>query len=153
MFGVSDVSIKAVTSGGHGLLGVLALLTLMAVLTGIGGFYASARSFQIGDGVAVIAAAASAANVLGILGGIVVFGDPIGRDLPTVAGRLLAFILVVVAVGLIPAPVRAHRAASEESSGDTAGPDGELPSDRRTQRVPALGGGDRVVASGAPEAV
>jgi hypothetical protein len=96
----------------------------------VGGFYASARSFQVGDGVAVIAAAASAANVLGILGGVVVFGDPLGRDAPTVGGRLLAFILVVVAAGLMPAPVRAHRAVQEKAPDNHPTEESERPGRR-----------------------
>jgi drug/metabolite transporter (DMT)-like permease len=111
-FGVADVTVKAITSGSHGLLGVLGPWTLIGVLTAVGAFYASARSLQIGNAVAVIAATASAANVLGIIGGIVVFGDPLGNDMPTVAGRVMAFLLVVLAIGLMPAPVRAQRAAS-----------------------------------------
>ena len=111
-FGVADVTIKAVTSGSHGLLGVLGPWTLIGILTAVAAFYASARSLQIGDAVAVIAATATAANVLGILGGIVVFGDPLGKDLFTVVGRVLAFMLVVVAIGLMPAPVRAQEAAA-----------------------------------------
>jgi drug/metabolite transporter (DMT)-like permease len=113
-FGVADVSIKAVTSGTHGLLGV-APWTLFGIICGVGAFYASARSLQIGDAVAVIAASTSAANLLGILGGVVVFGDPLGNDAATVGGRLLAFALVLVAVALMPAPVRAHEATREEA--------------------------------------
>jgi drug/metabolite transporter (DMT)-like permease len=114
LFGVSDISIKAVTSGSHGVLGILGPWTLFGVLCGLGAFYASARSLQIGNAVAVIAATATAANVLGIAGGIVVFGDPLGNDALTVGGRLLAFCLVIFAVGLMPAPVRAQKAVREE---------------------------------------
>jgi len=45
--------------------------------------------------------------VLGIIGGIVLFGDPLGGDPPMIVTRLLAFILVVCAVALVPAPLRA----------------------------------------------
>jgi hypothetical protein len=61
--------------------------------------------------VAVIASTTSAANLFGILGGVVVFGDPLGRGAPTIIGRLVAFGLVPVAVGVMPAPVRAHEAS------------------------------------------
>jgi hypothetical protein len=125
LFGVADVSIKAVTSGDHGLLGILGPWTLAGLLCGLAAFYASARSLQIGDAVGVIAATATAANVLGIAGGIVVFGDPLGNDAATIAGRLAAFTLVVLAVGLMPAPVRAQEAVrddepEERHSEDTA---------------------------------
>jgi drug/metabolite transporter (DMT)-like permease len=120
-FGVADVTIKAVTSGSHGLLGVLGPWTLIGILTAVGAFYASARSLQIGEAVAVIAATATAANVLGILGGIVVFGEPLGKDGLTVAARVLAFVLVVVAIGLMPAPVRAQEAVSTEGEAEAQG--------------------------------
>jgi hypothetical protein len=38
--------------------------------------------------------------------GVVVFGDPIGDDALSVALRSLAFVLVVIAAALIPAPTR-----------------------------------------------
>ena len=43
-------------------------------------FFASARSLQVGEGVAVIAVTSVAANMSAILGGVLVFGDPMGRD-------------------------------------------------------------------------
>jgi drug/metabolite transporter (DMT)-like permease len=128
-FGVADVTIKAVTSGEHGLLGVLGPWTLIGILTAVAAFYASARSLQIGDAVAVIAATATAANLLGILGGIVVFGDPLGKDALTVAGRIVAFVLVVLAIGLMPAPVRAQEAAAASE----AGPEAQMPPEDERQ--------------------
>jgi drug/metabolite transporter (DMT)-like permease len=112
LFGICDVSIKAVTSGSHGLLWE-SPWALIGVLCAIAAFYATARSLQVGDGVGVIAATASMANLLGILGGIVIFGDPLGKDPVTVTGRLVAFFLAVVAVGLVPAPTRAREAVRE----------------------------------------
>ena len=115
-FGVSDVSIKAVTGGSHGVLGLVGPWTFLGVLAAIGAFFATARSLQIGNAVGVIAATTSAATLLGIIGGIVLFGDPLGSDPAMVVGRVLAFILVLCAVALVPAPVRAHKAARAESS-------------------------------------
>jgi hypothetical protein len=62
----------------------------------------------------VIAAATSVTNLLGILGGVLVFGDPLGHGAPTIVGRVAAFALVLVAVALMPAPVRAHEATREQ---------------------------------------
>jgi drug/metabolite transporter (DMT)-like permease len=116
-FGVSDVSIKAVTGGTHGLLGLVGPSTFLGILAAIAAFFATARSLQIGNAVGVIAATTSAATVLGIVGGIVLFGDPLGSDPAMIAGRLLAFILVVSAVALVPIPVRAHEAVRASPSG------------------------------------
>jgi hypothetical protein len=43
-------------------------------------FYASARSLQIGLAVEVIAITSVAANLAAIVGGVLVFGEPIGSD-------------------------------------------------------------------------
>jgi hypothetical protein len=76
------------------------------VIAAVGSFFASARSLQVGDGVAVIAITSVAANMSSIAAGMMVFGDPLGDDLVVVVARLTAFGLVLVAAALMPAPVR-----------------------------------------------
>jgi drug/metabolite transporter (DMT)-like permease len=110
LFGVSDVSIKALTGivGAHGALGVLLSPWLaVAILASIVAFYASARGLQDGDAVPVIAVTGTAANIAGIVGGIVVFGDPMSGSPVGIVCQCLAFVLVIVAGALMPAPVRA----------------------------------------------
>jgi drug/metabolite transporter (DMT)-like permease len=70
-------------------------------------FYASARSLQIGDGVEVIALTSVTANLTAIIGGILVFHDPIGSGAVGITGRFLAFCLVIAGAALMPAPMRA----------------------------------------------
>jgi drug/metabolite transporter (DMT)-like permease len=134
LFGICDVSIKAVTSGNHGVLGATPW-ALIGVLCAIAAFYATARSLQLGDGVPVIAATASTANLLGILGGIVIFGDPLGHDPITITSRLLAFSLAIIAVGLVPAPTRASHAVRQEEQNKLKAQQHEPP--RRAERDPA----------------
>jgi drug/metabolite transporter (DMT)-like permease len=124
LFGICDLSIKAVISGQHGVLETTPW-ALIGVLCAIAAFYASARSLQVGDGVGVLAATTSMANLFGILGGIVIFGEPLGNDPMTVTGRLLAFVLAVVAVGLVPAPSRAHEAIRRREERKPESEDGE----------------------------
>ena len=110
LFGVSDTAIKALTgiTGAHGLLGLaLSPWLLVAVLASIVAFYASARGLQDGEPVPVIAVTGTAANIAGIAGGIVVFGDPMAGSALGVTLQALAFVLVVVASALMPAPLRA----------------------------------------------
>ena len=110
LFGVSDVSIKALTgiTHAHGALGLLVSPWLaVAVLASIVAFYASARGLQDGDAVPVIAVTGTAANIAGISGGILVFGDPMPGSTFGIVVQALAFVLVVVASALTPAPVRA----------------------------------------------
>jgi drug/metabolite transporter (DMT)-like permease len=110
LFGVSDTAIKALTgiTGVHGFMGLLLSPWLaVAILASIVAFFASARGLQEGEAVPVIAVTGTAANIAGIAGGIVVFGDPVAGSTAGVLLQALAFVLVIVAAALMPAPVRA----------------------------------------------
>ena len=61
----------------------------------------------------VIAVTGTAANVAGIVGGIIVFGDPLSGHPVMLAAEFFAFTLVLVAAWLTPAPVRASRVRPE----------------------------------------
>ncbi|MGC2373881.1 MAG: hypothetical protein WA484_08415 [Solirubrobacteraceae bacterium] len=109
LFGVSDIAIKALTGivGAHGALGVLlSPWLIVAVLASIVAFYASARGLQDGDAVPVIAVTGTAANIAGVAGGILVFGDPMPGSAVGIVFQSLAFVLVLVAAALMPAPMR-----------------------------------------------
>jgi hypothetical protein len=110
LFGVSDVAIKALTGAG-GLVDVLVSPWLaVAILASVVAFYASARGMQDGEAVPVIAATSTAANVSCILGGIVVFGDPMPSDTWGIILQGVAFTMVVLAALVTPPPVRAAAA-------------------------------------------
>jgi drug/metabolite transporter (DMT)-like permease len=110
LFGVSDVAIKALTGLG-GLTHVLVSPWLaVAVVASVIAFYASARGMQDGDAVPVIAATSTAANVSCILGGIVVFGDPLPADTLGIVLEAFAFAMVIVAAIVTPPPVNAAAA-------------------------------------------
>jgi drug/metabolite transporter (DMT)-like permease len=110
LFGLSDVAIKALT----GLDGIAAIVVspwlFVAILGSIIAFYASARGLQDGEAVPVIASTSTAANVSCILGGIIVFGDPMPADLLGIVVQIFAFTMVVVAALVTPPPVRAAAA-------------------------------------------
>jgi hypothetical protein len=115
LFGVSDTAIKALTgiTGAHGVMGLLlSPWLLVAVVASIVAFYASARGLQDGEAVPVIAVTGTAANIAGIAGGILVFGDPMAGSALGVTLQALAFVLVVVAAALMPAPMRAAGVAA-----------------------------------------
>jgi drug/metabolite transporter (DMT)-like permease len=110
LFGVSDTAIKALTgiTGSGGFVGLVTSPWLaVAVAASIVAFYASARGLQDGDAVPVIAVTGTAANIAGIGGGIIVFGDPMAGSALGVTLQALAFVLVIVASAMMPAPVRA----------------------------------------------
>ena len=112
LFGVSDVAIKALTGtvGSEGAFGLLSPWLLTCILASVIAFYASARGLQTGAAVPVIAVTSAAANVSAITGGIVVFGDPMPADTLGIVVQSFAFVLVIVAAALTPAPVRAAEA-------------------------------------------
>jgi hypothetical protein len=109
LFGVSDVSIKAISGmvGSHGLVGLVSPWTAVTLAASVAAFYSSAKGLQDGDAVPVIAVTGTAANVTGIVGGIIVFGDPLSAHPVMLAIEFLAFALVLVAAWLTPAPRRA----------------------------------------------
>jgi drug/metabolite transporter (DMT)-like permease len=113
LFGVSDIALKYLTDAVEG--GVLELVspwTFAALAASVVAFYASARGLQLGPGVEVIALTSVAANLVAIVGGILVFRDPIGTGAAEISGRMVAFCLVIAGAALMPAPMRATRAAS-----------------------------------------
>ena len=113
LFGVSDIAIKFLADDiASGVLELISPWTVVALIASVVAFYASARGLQIGPGVEVIALTSVAANLTAIVGGILVFRDPIGSGALEITGRMLAFCLVVGGAALIPAPVRATHAGS-----------------------------------------
>jgi hypothetical protein len=113
-FGVSDVSIKALAEATIGdASSLLSPWTATAVLASIAAFYASARSLQIGEGLAVITATSAAANLVAIAGGILVFGEHLGNGVGQIALRTIAFLLVIAGAALVPGPLRAAEAEAE----------------------------------------
>ncbi len=113
LFGVSDVAIKYLTEAvGDGVLELLSPWSFAALAASVISFYASARALQLGPGVEVIAFTSVAANLTAIVGGILVFRDPVGAGSVAITGRMLAFALVIAGAALMPAPTRAARPAS-----------------------------------------
>src|SRR3954451_20402880 len=109
LFTVTHVAVKAMTGKTDN--SILETLVnpylLLALAGGVVAFFASARSLQLGPAVPVIAVTSIAGNASAIPAGIVVFGDPLGQDALVIAIRSVAFLLVVVAAALVPAPARA----------------------------------------------
>jgi drug/metabolite transporter (DMT)-like permease len=117
LFGVSDVAIKYLTHAQGQLLGLVSPWTLTALFAGATAFYASARSLQIGPGVEVIALTSVAANLAAIIGGILVFREPIGSGPLAIVGRVVAFCFVIVGAALMPT----HQAEQREPDLQSAG--------------------------------
>jgi hypothetical protein len=114
LFGVSDVAIKALTGavGAHGILGLVSPWLAVTIPASVVAFYASAKSLQDSEAVPVIAVTATAANVSGILGGLLVFGDPLPTSTIGIIVETLAFAMVIVAAWFTPGPSRAVAVAA-----------------------------------------
>ena len=105
LLGVANVSVKALTGTVPGdLVSIISPWTLAALVAGVGAFFGFARGLQLGEAIPVIAITCVAANCASVTGGILVFGDPVGNDPLGVVARCLAFVAVIVAVALMPAP-------------------------------------------------
>ena len=118
LYGVSDISLKFLThAAGGGLTSALiSPWALSALAASVIAFYSSARSLQIGPALAVIAFTSVAANLIAIGGGILVFHDSIGAGAPQIAGRTIAFCLVIAGAALMPAPTRARAISAQPVS-------------------------------------
>jgi hypothetical protein len=107
LYGAADVAIKALTGEAHH-GGATAVLTSpwlpAAAVATAGAFFAFQRGLQSGRAVPVISLMTAATTAVSVLGGFVVFGDPLGHSPLLVVVHLLAFVLVGVAAATL-APV------------------------------------------------
>jgi drug/metabolite transporter (DMT)-like permease len=128
LFGVSDLAIKAISMNvGRNLpLGLLNPWTAVALAASIAAFYASAKALQDGDPVPVIAITGTAGNVAGIIGGIIVFADPMPGNTLALAVQCTAFALVLAAAWLMPAPIHAASPATSFPSSAPPRPTGQI---------------------------
>jgi uncharacterized membrane protein len=123
LYGAADVAIKALTGIArvHGATGVLTSPWLLAaVVTSVAAFFCFQRGLQTGNAMPVIALMTSGTNIVSILGGLLVFGDPLGRRPGMVAVHVAAFVLVVVAAWLL-APAQAAVSTAGESDSSPTG--------------------------------
>jgi len=109
LWGASDIAIKALSGRTHDLgAGVVGHpLALVILLLSLYGVLVSGRSLQLAAAVPVIAITSATANVLTIASGPIVFGEPLPSEPLTLALRMAAFVLVIVATVLTPPPMPA----------------------------------------------
>jgi drug/metabolite transporter (DMT)-like permease len=109
LYGAADVAIKALTglAAHHGLATAAKSPWLIATIAAtIGAFFCFQHALQCGKPMPVIAMMTAGNNVVSIIGGLIVFGDPLGHRPAMVLIHLGAFVLIVFAAWLL-APAQA----------------------------------------------
>ena len=114
IFGASDISIKALTGivGAHGVLGLASPWLAVTLIASVVAFFASAKSFQEGEAVPVIAITSAAANISAIAGGILVFGDPMPAGPLGLVAQGLGLVAILAAAALMPSLSARHAVAA-----------------------------------------
>jgi drug/metabolite transporter (DMT)-like permease len=104
MFGIADIAVKAMLGTAHTsiLAALLSVWLPVAVGAGMLAQYISARSLQTGDAVSVTALTGVAVTIINIIGGIVVFGDPLAHGTAGTFTEVVAFGLICAAAFLTP---------------------------------------------------
>jgi drug/metabolite transporter (DMT)-like permease len=139
LFSVTHVAVKALSGKADTSVAEIVTSPYLAIAAagGVAAFFVSARSLQLGPAVPVIAVTSIAANASAIPAGIIVFGDPLGSDPVAIAVRSVAFVLVVAAAALIPAPMRAADAVRSRARADDLPPAPRPPGPRGARGMPA----------------
>ncbi len=123
LYGAADVAIKALTGlvGHHGVSAAATSPWLIATIAAsICAFFCFQRALQSGRPMPVIALMTAGNNVVSIIGGLAVFGDPLGHRPGMVLIHLAAFALIVLAAWLL-APAQAAIAAPAPAPAPTPG--------------------------------
>jgi hypothetical protein len=118
LYGAADVTIKALTgiASRHGAVGVLTSPWLAAAIaTSVAAFFCFQRGLQAGKAMPVIALMTAGTNVVSVLGGLIVFRDPLGHRPGMILLHAAAFLAVGAAAWLL-APAQA--AVSTGEGGD-----------------------------------
>jgi drug/metabolite transporter (DMT)-like permease len=116
LYGAADMAIKALTIVAHA-RGPGAILTspwlLATILTTVGAFFCFQRGLQLGRPLPVIGLMTAATNIVSIVGGLLLLGDPLGATPAAGALHVLAFVVVVVAAWWL-APTQAALATGRD---------------------------------------
>jgi hypothetical protein len=92
-YGIADTATKAVTSTAHTSLGSALVSPWLAtvVVASTAAFFAFQRGLQTGPAIPVMAIMTTGTNVVSVLGGLLVFADPLGTSPALRALHMLAF--------------------------------------------------------------
>ncbi|MGH2976405.1 MAG: hypothetical protein ACRDLL_16310 [Solirubrobacterales bacterium] len=103
LFALAGVAIKGLTGIGDISIAVLAPWVALTILAGLGAQYAAAAALQRGGAIETIGLIGLVANAAQILGGVLVFGDPLSSNPFGLILQTTAFAMVCASALLIPA--------------------------------------------------
>ncbi len=103
LLALAGVAIKGLTGVGDVSAAVLAPWILLVVLAGVGAQYATAAALQRGGAIETVGLIGLIANAAQIVGGVLVFGDPLSTNPLGLALQASAFAMVCASALLIPA--------------------------------------------------
>jgi drug/metabolite transporter (DMT)-like permease len=103
LFALAGVAIKGLTGAGGVSIAVLAPWVLLTLIAGVLAQYAAAAALQRGGAIETIGLMGLVANAAQIVGGVLVFGDPLSTHPLGILLQLTAFVMVCASALLIPA--------------------------------------------------
>lgn len=103
LFALAGIAIKAIT-GGAGGAAMTASLVVVAIACGALAQYAAVAALQGGGAIETIGLMGLVANATQIVGGILVFGDPLSPSPLGIALQIAAFAMVCLSALLLPSP-------------------------------------------------
>ncbi len=105
LFALAGIAIKAVTGGAGGTVGIV-LLVAVTIACGALAQYTAVAALQGGGAIETIGLMGLVANAVQIVGGILVFGDPLSPSPLGITLQVLAFAMVCLSALLLPNQVR-----------------------------------------------
>jgi drug/metabolite transporter (DMT)-like permease len=104
LFALAGIAIKAVTGGAGGPFGIAALVAV-TLACGALAQYTAVAALQGGGAIETIGLMGLVANAAQIVGGILVFGDPLSPSPLGIALQITAFAMVCLSALLLPSPL------------------------------------------------
>jgi drug/metabolite transporter (DMT)-like permease len=103
LFALAGIAIKAVLGGDGGVLMVVPLIAVV-IACGVLAQYTAVAALQGGGAIETIGLMGLVANAVQIVGGVLVFGDPLSPSPLGIALQATAFAMVCLSALLLPAP-------------------------------------------------
>jgi drug/metabolite transporter (DMT)-like permease len=103
LFALAGIAVKGLLGAGDVSIEVIAPWILLILLAGILAQYAAAAALQRGGAIETIGLMGLVANAAQIVGGVLVFGDPLSPDPLGLTLQVMAFAMVCASALLIPA--------------------------------------------------